>query len=188
MKKLYFCALIVAILAGVVIGNELPRGALTRSARRNFEAKLREIETDAQTKSIRASEEYISTLRAAQREATKNADLDEAVRIRDEITAVENNDWSTKNRTLIRERQTLFAKLAGTTWDNEGHGGVTFNSDGTTARADRIKGHWAAIDDHTIVAVYSDNWADVLTFDDKLSAFRGRHNPLDRSYAGKRIK
>jgi hypothetical protein len=141
---------------------------------------LREIETDAKSKAITAREKYLSALREEMKQTTKRQDLDEAIRIRDEIQDVEAGDRAPANVRPIglEERQKLTAQLIGSTWDNDGHGGVRFNANGTTSRADGVPGRWANVD----------NWVDVLTFDERAVSFHAIHGPLELRYDGKRLK
>jgi hypothetical protein len=191
MKSQFFLlALLASIVAVGIAFAELPISDAARASRADYENKLREIETDAKSKAITAREKYLSALREEMKQTTKRQDLDEAIRIRDEIQDVEAGDRAPANVRPIglEERQKLTAQLIGSTWDNDGHGGVRFNANGTTSRADGVPGRWAILDGQTLVARYVDNWVDVLTFDERAVSFHAIHGPLELRYDGKRLK
>jgi hypothetical protein len=191
MNRRFVSVLVVATITGFAAGDESsPHSVSTRAAHSGYDRRVSEIEANAHEKLIGAAHDYVKLLKVAQAEAIKSDNIDEALRIRDEIRRVELplNQPNGAKRAAEEDRRSLFEKLIGTTWDNDGHGGATLNADGTVTRADGVRGQWSTLDGHTLIAFYADNWADVWAFDKTITSFHALHDPLGRSYSGKQIK
>ncbi|HEY8747457.1 MAG TPA: hypothetical protein VIM11_05770 [Tepidisphaeraceae bacterium] len=158
--------------------------ATASDAKTDFERKLDKIEEDAQSKRETARKEYLASLKKAQDDATKRADLDEALRIRDEIGLVRD-----EARFALKQRQPLAIRLIGTSWSWMGTSNhLRFNADGTLEQAiGKLAGRWAVLDDHTAIILWKNDWVDLWRFDATLKTFKGTHGPIGDPFGGSMV-
>jgi hypothetical protein len=192
MIKHRTAGLLVAILAGLVgaawaadgvggPGEGGPAGATefksraARDAATKYGFSVERLNQEHQKKLTAARRAYVVALTAAKDEATRAANLDEAVRLRDAIADLEKEappaDVSARADGPAAAQATLAKKLAGTTWEDNGKQ-IRFNVDGTMTRQDsKEPWAWAAVNGTTIVMRRGDAWTVGLTFDESLKSF-----------------
>jgi hypothetical protein len=180
---------IVTLLAGlaitvVLLGDDKAapdfKSAQVRAARAQFNTRVAEIQQESNTKITAARKQYIAELQKAKEDATRRADLDEAVRIRDELAAMQKElPAQTAPLTPWKAREALAADLAGTSWKLGGNPDLTLMADGTTSpHPEGMQGRWAPIGNRAIVITLENGWTDLWLFDDKLAKAKVTHAQL----------
>jgi hypothetical protein len=145
---------------------------------------------DATVQANAATDDYLADLRSAQDEATRRADLDEAVRIRDESQRIKQKKPApTEGRADANPRQALASRLSGTKWEDRPGLFVTLDPDGTITRTDDKSGRWAVIGDHAIILTFSDGFVDLWQIDQQLGSFSAVNATFSKNpWKGKRAR
>jgi hypothetical protein len=148
-----------------------------RDAMTTYSAATNKAAREYQDKLAIARKACIASLNAAKDDATKAANLDEAVRIRDTVTRLQNEAAAVgaaaaPKAAPLAGRERLAARLAGTAWDTAGKP-YRFNADGTMTVGvpNSAPWQWAAIGDHEVVVRRADGWTERYTFDDDLKFY-----------------
>ena len=151
-----------------------------RAARVQLNSRILDIQREANGKIAAASKQYIAELQKAKDEATRRGDLDEALRIRDELAAVQKGLVSEPPpQTPWKAREGLAQDLAGTSWKLGGNPDLTLMGDGRTSpQSAGIQGRWAPVGDRAIVVTFEDGWTDLWLFDEKLTKAKVTHAQL----------
>jgi hypothetical protein len=161
-----------------------------RAAKTQYLSRLIEIQQEANNKSALARKQYATELQKARDEATRRADLDEAVRIRDELAAMQKElPAQPAPLTPWKAREALVAELAGSSWKLGGNPDLTLMADGTTAPPrEGMQGRWAPIGNRAIIITFEDGWTDLWLFDDQLIAAKVTHAKLGGDIERERAK
>lgn len=120
-----------------------------------------------------ARRKYLASLKTAQLDATKKGDLDDAIRIRDEIAAVEAVIAGASPDTLKPASKT--PPTNETKWSYGDNRTVSFNSNGTGELRAQALGkvvpfQWARLPDDSVLLL-ADGYVDLLVFDADGKAF-----------------
>jgi hypothetical protein len=156
-----------------------------RNAETKFLAAQAEIERDYRQKMTAAREKYVAALTKARDEATRVANLDEAIRIRDAIDRVRKSD--PLHAPSAREGHAT--QLAGTTWSASNGNKRGLAPDGTLLDGKgRVCGHWYPLDDRQVLLRYDgNNWADLWQFDPTRTSYKCVAATLVPQYEGHKI-
>jgi hypothetical protein len=167
-------ALMIGLSASVLADSkqEGMKSAAARDAKAQFERKQSQAEKEFREKMAAARKEYVAALEKAKDEATKRADLDEAICIRSEVEEIKKADASTVPAGLSKltvARNDLAAHVARTTWTYPSADSFTLNADGSILRSDNWStGVWVPVDEHSVLIVYAKGgMIDKVTFEDK---------------------
>jgi hypothetical protein len=171
-------ATLVALMIGMgasVLADSKQEGMKSpaaRDAKAQFERKQSQAEKEFREKMAAARKEYVAALEKAKDEATKRADLDEAICIRSEAEEIKKADASAVPPGVSKmaiARNDLAAHLARTSWTYPSADAFTLNADGSILRSDNWStGVWVPVDEHSVIIVYAKSgMIDKVTFEDK---------------------
>lgn len=165
------------------------KSRLARDAAAKYAATVERLNQEHQEKLTAARKSYAAALTAARDEATRAANLDEAVRLRDAIADLQKEAPAPARQDGPAAAQAALARqLAGTTWDDDGKQ-TRFNADGTVTRPDaKEKVTWAAINGNTVVMRHGERWTVALTFDEGFKTFSlTEYGFGTKKWTGKRV-
>lgn len=177
MKVRIALIVMLAFALGQVLGADAPKTDFTSSsakdAKSQFTSKLTQAEREFQAKISASRKEYLAALEKAKSEATRRSDLDEAIRIRDEIAEQKKDEEAAvalAHMPSSSGRELLGARVAGTTWAFPASGiKMTMNANGSVSRSDNIAGRWAPFDEKSFLLLNSNNIIDRFVVEEKMT-------------------
>lgn len=169
------------------------RSLAAREAKALFEFKQAQAEKEFREKMAGIRKEYMGALEKAKEDATKRADLDEAIAIRAEVEDLKKADAATAPAAVTKltlARNELAARLARTSWSYPVSDSFTFNADGTLTRSDNwTTGVWTPVDERSVLIVYAKGgMVDRITFEDKLIRAAGCSYQAGKTWEPRKVE